>query len=137
MGEEETQNLGEAQQNQEAVAEESGKALSQMNKDELKEYAEKLQGQLNQAYEDFDHERQELQEVIDDLEKRVESYKSALGSTANGQKRVVLEHEGTTYEVLTPVFKLDGEEHRAEELEEDSELMKTLLDKGFGGLRRL
>lgn len=106
------------------------KTIGQMTKDELKD-------EIDRLHEVFDQERQEMQEIIDDQEKKIESYKSALGTNAAGQNRVVVEHEGNTYEVITPSFKFEGETHQAEELTENKELFAKLLKKGFGGIRRV
>lgn len=106
------------------------KTLGQMNKDELKE-------EIDRLHEVFDQERQEMQEIIDDQEKKIESYKNALGTNASGRSRVVVEHEGNTYEVITPSFKFEGETHQAEELPENKELFVKLLNKGFGGIRKV
>jgi phage shock protein A len=117
--------------------------LQQYTKAQLIEKLEALQSQgcdgdcgkakeLQEQLEAEQKSREEYEQMVDELEKKLEAT-----STSLAQRATIVEHEGETYEVTAQKFKLDGQTHNAEDLKEDKDLFKQLLNKGVGFIQKL
>jgi glutamate-1-semialdehyde aminotransferase len=117
--------------------------LQQYTKAQLIEKLEALQSQgcdgdcgkaqeLQEQLEAERKSREEYEQMVDELEKKLEAT-----STSLAQRATIVEHEDESYEITAQKFKHEGQTYNAEDLKEDKKLFKQLLDKGVGFIQKL
>lgn len=83
-----------------------------------------------EAFNTLEKESIQKDEVIDELRKSLTAAKKE-ASTAG--KIIVITHDKKKYKVHAGVnFKLDGKEHSTDDLKDNKELVKTLVEMGAG-----
>jgi hypothetical protein len=91
--------------------------------------------ELVAALEASQAENAKLKETVDEQADLVDELNKAVASSGKGIKKVIVKHEGTSYEVVAKSFNFEGKIVTAESLTKNAPLVATLLEMKSGHLK--